>query len=211
MNSHNNNDDRLYWVGWVVDKAPILLLLGLLVCAGGFILFAVRFDRRLEDIQSRIDDQLHYRPPAVAGTDDADESPVLDASAQRVTYVPAHSHVYHGEGQATPLTVTLSIRNPNAAGTLVVSRVDYFNTQGQRIKSFVDMPIRVKPLATIEYLVGESDVTGGSGASFLVDWSVPDGANDAIIDAVMIGNSGGLGISFVQRGQELIATGKVSS
>jgi hypothetical protein len=51
-----------------------------------------------------------------------------------------------------------------------VSAVEYYDTDGKLSKKPVDQLIKLDPLQTIEFLVERHDVTGGSGANFIVEW-----------------------------------------
>ena len=64
-------------------------------------------------------------------------------------YVPAYSHIYSGN-QERPffLTVTLSIRNIDPANTIKVTLVNYYETQGKLIKSYIDKTIKLNPFFT---------------------------------------------------------------
>jgi hypothetical protein len=50
-------------------------------------------------------------------------------------------------------------------------------------------------------VVHESDKSGGSGASFLVEWESEKPVSPPIIETVMIGAQTQQGISFTSRGQ----------
>ena len=87
-------------------------------------------------------------------------------------YVPAYSHIYSGDREKPfLLAVTLSIRNTDPARTITVTRVDYYDTKGARIKTYIDDPILLKPMEATRYVVAENDTAGGSGASFMVAWA----------------------------------------
>jgi len=53
---------------------------------------------------------------------------------------------------------------------------------------------------TVEYIVAQTDVSGGSGANFLVRWTSEAPASPLLVEAVMIGTSAQQGISFTSRG-----------
>lgn len=126
---------------------------------------------------------------------------VNPATGQTV-YVPAYSHIYVGNReQPYLLTVTLSIRNTNSKHAITVSVVDYYETQGQRLKAYLDAPKILAPLASMRYVVPQKDKSGGSGANFIVTWSSKSPVNPPLIETVMIGTESQLGISFTSRGQ----------
>lgn len=56
-------------------------------------------------------------------------------------------------------------------------------------------------MASIRYVVKESDTSGGSGANFVVKWNAETSVNPPVIESVMIGTQYQQGISFTSRGQ----------
>lgn len=123
-------------------------------------------------------------------------------SIGQAVYVPVYSHIYSGDReQPVYLAVTLSIRNTDMKGPIIVESVDYYDSRGIRVKKYIEGPIQVKPMAAIRYVVPESDKVGGSGASFLVHWKSRNRVNPPRIEAVMISTRMQQGISFVSGGQ----------
>ena len=55
-------------------------------------------------------------------------------------------------------------------------------------------------MATAEFRIDRDDPSGGSGANYLVEWAVPDGGSEPLIEAVMVGPAGHPSISLVSRG-----------
>jgi hypothetical protein len=125
------------------------------------------------------------------------------AVGQRV-FVPAYSHIFTAD-DARPynLAVTLSIRNTEDARPIVVTSVRYFDQDGRLVRRYVKKPLMLAPLASIDFFVKESDTSGGSSASFLVEWSAEQHVTEPIIEAVMIGTAGTQGISFICPGRVL--------
>lgn len=143
-------------------------------CIAAFVvpimIYALHLDRRLDAFE----DTLRYRPP------DADEG--LDGTAVRdmyhlaanpvsgqIVYVPAYSHVYHGDGDPYLLTITLSVRNTSIKDEIVVKSMRYFDTKGAELESYLAKPVRLPALGTTEVLVERDDASGGSGANFSVE------------------------------------------
>lgn len=119
-----------------------------------------------------------------------------------VIHVPAYSHIYHiSEGRDFQLTVTLSIRNPNPWSPVTITRVDYFDSRGDLARIYLADPRPLDPLETMEYVVEETDQSGGSGASFLVGWRGDDTPLPPLVEAVMIGTQSGQGLSFTSVGR----------
>ncbi len=120
------------------------------------------------------------------------------------TYLPAYSHIYHiQEHRAFALTITASIRNISMADTVYILAADYYNTEGVKIRGYVKKPIYLKPLETLEIIIAEQDVEGGSGANFVFDWASPNEKHPPLFEAVMISTYGQQGISFTTRGVEV--------
>jgi hypothetical protein len=117
------------------------------------------------------------------------------------TYLPVYSHVYHIHDQRTfDLTITISIRNLSPSDSLYIINADYYNTAGDKIRQYVESPVFVKPLETLEIVIAEEDREGGSGANFIFDWAMKDHKNPPVFEAVMISTYSGQGISFLTRG-----------
>ncbi len=79
--------------------------------------------------------------------------------------------------------------------------VDYYAQDGKRVRAYVEQPVTVGPLGAVRYFVKESDVAGGSGASFVARWRSEVPVTPPLIESVMIGTRGQQGISFTSRGQ----------
>ncbi len=122
----------------------------------------------------------------------------------QTVYVPAYSHIYHGNKERPLLlSITLSIRNIDPKTAMTISSVEYNKTEGGLVRHFLKEPRTVPPLGAIRYVVNESDNTGGSGASFLVKWNAKQKINPPIIETVMIGTQSQLGVSFTSRGEAI--------
>jgi len=136
---------------------------------------------------------------SVAGATDA-----LPLSLGQNVYVPAYSHIYHGNKE-TPLllSVTISIRNIDLNNPITITKVDYFETEGTLLKQYLSKPLQLGPLGSERFVVPQRDNTGGSGANFIVHWEAEQPTNPPIIETVMIGTQSQLGISFTSRGQPL--------
>lgn len=121
-------------------------------------------------------------------------------------YVPAYGSIRAMSGRSRiGLATTLSVHNTSSEAILVMDRIDYFGTDGSKVRSFLDEPIAIKPLGTIEFFVSAGDSNAASGANFLVDWWASERISEPIIEAVMIGTVGTTSYSFVSRGQTLRA------
>ncbi|HPQ70555.1 MAG TPA: DUF3124 domain-containing protein [bacterium] len=119
----------------------------------------------------------------------------------QTVYVPVYSHIYHREDMEFDLTATLSIRNTDFNNSIVVSSVKYYDTSGKLVREYADAPLVLPAMSTLDYVVGERDRTGGSGANFVVEWFAEKVVSEPIIESVMIGTNGQQGISFLSVGK----------
>jgi len=180
---------------WSVVGIAVLFV-ALLVFSGLYL------DTRFTSIQ----ESMRYRPPAES-TDYIDGDGVEFSSTHavqgQIVYVPAYSHIYHDDGAPYLLTITLSVRNTSIKHEIIVKSVRYFDTKGKDVKSYLAKPLRLAPLATTEFLVERNDVSGGSGANFLVEWVANEVVSEPIIEAVMVDTKGQQGISFARSGKTI--------
>ena len=130
----------------------------------------------------------------------ADEA--VGLSTGQTIYVPAYSHIYGGSLERPfLLTVTLSIRNIDPSHGITVTAVEYYETQGKLLKTYLDKPVALKKLESVRYIIPEKDKAGGSGANFIVKWKADRPVNPPIVESVMIGTKSQQGISFTSRGR----------
>ena len=117
-------------------------------------------------------------------------------------YVPIYSHIYSGDRERpTYLAATVSIRNTDPVHAIQLEVVDYFGSEGNLIRRYLENPITLNPMASTRYVVSESDKTGGSGANFIIRWKSDQPVNPPIAEGIMISTASQLGISFTSRGQ----------
>ncbi len=131
----------------------------------------------------------------------------MGLSDGQTIYVPAYSHIYSGNSERPfLLAVTLSIRNIDPKHQIKINIVDYYETQGKRLRIYIDKPILLNPLEALRYVKPESCKRGGSGANFIVEWESDKFVNSPIIESIMIGTKTQQGISFTSRGQVINET-----
>lgn len=149
--------------------------------------------RRIAEAETRPSDR-RFRPLNAAS-----EPP---AGPTALTYVPVYSTLYLGEREVQAgLAVTLSVRNTLPDRDLVVHRIAYFGSDGTLLSRVADRPHAVPPMATAEFFIDRRDPAGGAGANYLVEWSLPPGGTEPLIEAVMVGRARGAGITVVGRGR----------
>jgi uncharacterized protein DUF3124 len=116
-------------------------------------------------------------------------------------YVPCYSHIRVADGQLYNLAINLSIRNTSESEKMTVTLVDFYDSKGVLVKHHAAENIVLEPLETADFYMSEKEAAGGVGANFIVEWDKTPSLSRPIIEAVMIGTSGGQGISFVSKGE----------
>ncbi|MCF8127924.1 MAG: DUF3124 domain-containing protein [Deltaproteobacteria bacterium] len=123
-------------------------------------------------------------------------------STGQTVYVPVYSHIYSGDREHPfYLAATLSIRNTDLKHTIKILTVDYYDSKGKLLKSYIENTIDLNPLSATRYIIKESDKSGGSGANFIVKWKSDVKVNAPIVESIMIGTKTQQGISFITRGR----------
>ena len=120
----------------------------------------------------------------------------------KYTYLPIYSEVYALSDEETRnVTATVSIHNMNLKDTLYVQKADYYNSEGELVRSYVEDPIFLRPMETADIVIHELDNKGGTGANFLIEWKQNDSLfNPPLCEGVMISTNGQQGLSFTTRG-----------
>ncbi|RAJ12393.1 DUF3124 domain-containing protein [Arenibacter echinorum] len=130
--------------------------------------------------------------------------PVQDSLIKGSSYLSIYSSIYDGtERTLHHLTATASMRNVSNTDSIYILKAEYYNTQGDLIRTYFNKPIYLKPLETIEIVIDQDDEYGGTGANFVFDWAVESNNHEPIFEAVMISTTGQQGISFTTRGIKL--------
>ncbi len=128
----------------------------------------------------------------------------VSLSKGQMVYVPVYSHIYIGDRERPfLLAVTLSIRNTDQNDTIVVNKIDYYNSEGVLLNSYLKAPLVLEKMSAARFVVKESDKSGGSGASFIVEWESGATVSAPVIETVMIGAQTQQGISFTSPGRVL--------
>jgi hypothetical protein len=128
-------------------------------------------------------------------------APARSTGAQ--LYVPVYSHIWHGEADSrgerakTLLSALVSIRNVDPARTIRITSAVYFDTDGRKVREFLDGPRSIAPMGTLELFVPQSDTRGGSGANFVVAWRADTAANPPLVEAVHANMTAGRAVMFV--------------
>jgi hypothetical protein len=124
-------------------------------------------------------------------------------------YVPVYSSVSMSQGKLrADFSVTLSIHNASETRPLVLRRIAYFDTGGKMVENYLKAPVALKPFATIEVFVPATDVRGGTGANFVVDWAATAEIAEPVVEALMVGGLGSGHYAFITQGRPIRVIGK---
>lgn len=146
--------------------------------------------------------------PIASGADAAHlkphPAPLPEPSVRRTVYVPVYSTIYTGLDigkNMIDLAATLSIRNVSAHHPIVLNFVRYYDSGGTLLREYVNAPVELGTLASVEFVIKRGDTSGGAGANFLVEWAGHADVDEPLIEAVMIGLTANAGISFTSSGR----------
>jgi hypothetical protein len=123
-------------------------------------------------------------------------------SAGQVLYLPIYSHIWYGEvdrkGQPAKVlvSVSVSIRNTDPAKSIRVTSAQYYDTDGKKLREYVTSPKSIGPMGTHEIFVPQSDVTGGSGANFVIAWKSDTPVSPPIVEGFHAHMPAGRSIAF---------------
>jgi hypothetical protein len=123
-----------------------------------------------------------------------------------IVYVPIYSDIYVShQNQKSLLAATLSIRNTSYTDSLFISKIEYFNSEGNLVRNYIEGPISLTPMATVNYVIEREDTEGGSGANFIVEIRAKNINIRPLIHAVMIGDNGSnQGFAFAIDGYSIL-------
>lgn len=120
-------------------------------------------------------------------------------------YVPIYSDIYTDrDNRKVLLSATLSVRNTSLEKSLYINKIDYYDTAGAFVKSYVNSTIELPPMGTLNYIVEREEDKGGSGANFIIEVEGIDDTVTPVIEAVMIGNLSSKGFAFTTEGTPVV-------
>jgi len=153
-----------------------------------------------------------YSPAAGAQTGPIEQNfaasltamPTENLAVSGAFYVPVYSSVSMSQGKLrADFSVTLSVHNASETRPLVLKRIAYFDTSGKMVEGYLKSPIALKPFATVEVFIAASDVRGGTGANFVVDWAATGEIAEPAVEALMVGSVGPGHYAFISQGRPI--------
>jgi len=112
----------------------------------------------------------------------------LTLSHGQLVYVPVYSHVERTDGLPPfAFAVNVSVRNTDRNHPIAITSAKYYDSDGNLIREYLEEPRGMRPLGTTTLFVKQSDMSGGLGANFLIEWVAQQAVTEPVIEAVMIG------------------------
>lgn len=125
----------------------------------------------------------------------------IDLTYLDTVYVPIYSDIYsQSRDTRFYLTATLSIRNTSLTDSIYLKVIDYYDTDGNLVRKYIDKILLLKPMQSIDYVIAEDDKAGGSGANFILEWGAKTKGVQPLFQGVMVSTAGQQGISFITNG-----------
>jgi hypothetical protein len=131
-----------------------------------------------------------------------------ESATSGTIYVPVYSTLHLGvadRASTADLSATVSVRNVSAAHPITLDWVRYYDSLGKHVRDYLDTASTLPPMGSVEFVIQRTDAAGGPGANFLIRWHAAAVVDEPLVEAVMLGQSGGAGISFSSRGRTLTA------
>ena len=101
------------------------------------------------------------------------------------------------------LTGIVNISNVSEADTIYLTRTAYYNTHGEKLRTYFDYPVYVLPMETLVIVVDEKDIAGGTGSNFMIDWKAPKNCPEPLFEGLMNSMQGNLGIAFTTQSRRI--------
>ena len=129
----------------------------------------------------------------------------------QLLYVPVYSEIYSiGHHRTERLSSTLSIRNVNPNSEFYITRLEYYDTEGNILKEIkaAELPIKVNNLETKNHVVALYDDRGGVGANFILEWRSSKPIVEPMVETIMISTESNWGLSFTATSKIIEEYGK---
>ncbi|MFA6999847.1 MAG: DUF3124 domain-containing protein [Candidatus Paceibacterota bacterium] len=118
----------------------------------------------------------------------------------QVLYVPIYSNIPDKDKKQFDLSAFIAIHNTDLKTPIKITKVLYFNNDGELVKEFLAAERSLSPLGATNFYIPQSDQSG-TGANFLIEWIADLPVSEPLIESVMLNIEGNRGISFLSRGK----------
>ncbi len=120
------------------------------------------------------------------------------------TYLSVYSQIYSfTEHKTHNLTAMVSLRNTSFNDTIYILKADYYHTKGHLVRNYIKQPIYLAPLETVEIIIDEADIEGGTGSNFIFDWNIPKSSPEPLFEGIMSSTMSQQGLSFTTQGKRI--------
>jgi hypothetical protein len=122
----------------------------------------------------------------------------------QTVYIPSYANVISGPPiyMTVPLRANLVIHNTDPDQPITIARIDEYNTEGQKVSSYLTAPVILNPMGAMRVVVRESKKEAeGLGANFIIQWQSEKKVTEPIIECLIIGSLGAQGFSFTTQGR----------
>lgn len=128
----------------------------------------------------------------------------LDSLETGRSYLSVYSQIYsYSQHKTYNLTAMVSLRNTSINDSIYLYKVDYYDTHGALLKSYINKPVYLAPMETLDIVINEADIEGGTGSNFIFDWKIPKNSPEPIFEGVMTSTAGQQGLSFITQAQRI--------
>ena len=113
-----------------------------------------------------------------------------ELSTGQTLYLPVYSKIWHGdriEGQHPVdrlVSALVSVRKTSLKTPIKIISARYYNTDGKLLKEYLDKPVVVNAMGTLELFVERKESDGGSGANFILQWDSAVPTNPPVVEAI---------------------------
>ncbi len=130
--------------------------------------------------------------------------PIKDSLEIGKSYLSIYSQIYsYSQHKRYNLTAMVSLRNASQNDTIYLLKANYYGTHGELLKTYFNKPVYLAPLETLEIVINESDISGGTGSNFIFDWKIPNSCPEPIFEGVMTSTAGQQGLSFTTHSKRI--------
>jgi hypothetical protein len=111
-------------------------------------------------------------------------------------YLPCSTSYMAGD-YSFDLKTTIFIHNTDADHAINIVKIDFYNTSGKSVETYLLKPLKLNPAAGT-YIRVKNPLTGEEGmvAHFIVQWQAETKVNEPIIRGLMLGSAGTRGYTF---------------
>ena len=120
------------------------------------------------------------------------------------SYLSVYSQIFSvTEHRTHNLTSMISMRNTSEFDTIYLLRAEYYDTNGKSVRKYFDSSIFLAPMETTEIIIDETDVSGGTGSNFIIEWKIPKNCPEPLFEGIMTSTMGQQGLSFTTQAKRI--------